>query len=93
MADNINDTMNSIDNKMGVIINLLMKKEEMSIKEKVALLENISISYKEAARIIGISEKHYGKEKSLLSKGKNNKTQNIDGVNIGNEGENGTGTK
>ena len=62
MADNINDTLNSIDNKMGVIINLLMKKEEMSIKEKVALLENISISYKEAARIIGISEKHYGKE-------------------------------
>lgn len=68
------ELLGSMNNKLSVIINLLMKKEEMSIKEKVALLENVPISYKEAAQILGISEKHYSKEKSLL---KNNTNKNI----------------
>jgi len=71
--ENDGDVLNSINNKLSVLINLLLKEKEMSIKEKVALLENISISYKEAAQILGISEKHYSKEKSLL---KNKKGEN-----------------
>ncbi len=70
MTNNNEDVLNSINNKLGVMINLLMRKEEMSVKDKVALMENVPISYKEAAQIIGISEKYYSKEKSLLNKAK-----------------------
>jgi len=63
-----------VDSKLSIIINLLMQKEDMSIKEKVALLENVSLSYKDAAKVLGISEKHYSKEKSLL---KNNKKEGV----------------
>ena len=86
--NNNEDVLNSINNKLSVVINLLMRKEEMSVKDKVALMENIPISYKEAAQIIGISEKHYSKEKSLL-KNKNNKKDSNEGGEI----ENGIGTE
>ncbi len=69
-----------------------MRKEEMSIKDKVALMENVTISYKDAAQIIGISEKHYSKEKSLLNKVKKKQSSNTEsegGTSSGNGTEQG----
>jgi len=66
----------SLNSKLSIIINLLMRKEDINVKDKVALLENVNISYKEASKILGISEKHYSKEKSLL---KRRSTKNNDG--------------
>lgn len=62
------EILTSLNSKLSIIINLLMRKEKLNVKDKVALLENINISYKEASKILGISEKHYSKEKSLLKK-------------------------
>jgi hypothetical protein len=67
------DFMISLDSKLSIIINLLMRKEDLSIKDKVALVDSVSLSYKDASKIIGISETHYAKEKSLLKKRDPNK--------------------
>ena len=72
MLSVLKEYLSLVDSKLSIIINLLMKKEEMSIKDKVAMLENVSLSYKDAAKVLGISEQHYSKEKSLL---KNNKKE------------------
>ena len=55
----------SIDRKLSAIISLLLQKECPSVKQKVIALSNTPLSNKESADIIGISDKHFGKEKSL----------------------------
>lgn len=71
----------SLDNKLTLLVNLLMRKEELSIKDKVVLTDNMSLSNKDASKILGISESHYAKEKSLLKKRIPNNDRNIDDVN------------
>ena len=62
------DVLTSLDNKLSLIVNLLLRKEELTIKDKVALIDNVSLSNTDASRILGISETHFAKEKSLLKK-------------------------
>ena len=89
--NNSDDVLNAISNKLTVMVNLLMKKEEMSVKEKVALMDSLKLPNRDASQIIGISETHYAKEKSLLNKGKNNKNLNSNN-NLGGL-DNGIGTE
>ena len=89
MVNNNDDILNSINNKLNVIINLFMRKEEMSVKDKVTLMDSLNLPNKDAAQSIGISETHYRKEKCLL-KNKNNKKKDS---NEGGEIENGIGTE
>jgi len=49
MANNNDDILNSINNKLSVLVHLLMKKEEMSVKEKVAFMDSLNISNKDAS--------------------------------------------
>jgi len=90
MANNNDDILNAISNKLTVMVNLLMKKEEMSVKEKVALMDSLKLPNRDASQIIGITETHYAKEKSLLNKGKNlNSNNKRGGLDHGNGTEQG----
>lgn len=90
MANN-DDALNAINNKLSVIVNLLMKKEEMSVKEKVAFMDGLNMPNKDASQIIRITENHYKVEKSLLNKkSKNNEKANSTN-NISGELQNGKG--
>lgn len=62
------EIMMALDCKLSLIAALLIRKEESSIKDKVALADSVSLSNKDASRILGISESHFAKEKSLLKK-------------------------
>lgn len=62
------EIMAALDSKLSLIAALLIRKEESSIKERVALADSVSLSNKDASRILGISESHFAKEKSLLKK-------------------------
>jgi hypothetical protein len=58
-----------MDGKLDVIISLILAERPIAVKDKIVLLANFSIGNKDISRILGISESHVKKEKSLAKKG------------------------
>lgn len=71
MKQNNND---SVEKKLNAIIALLNeinnRDQKITLKQNVGRLTALGLSNKDVARILGISEKHVSKEKSL-AQGKN----------------------
>lgn len=73
------ELLESINRRLDALIFLLLRKEELSVKENVAILSGTSLSNKEGAGILGITEKHYAKEK-CLAKNKKEKESRLGGI-------------
>lgn len=66
--DKLEQLLMEISRKLSILIRLSLKDEELTIKEGVKLLSQFDLSNKEISQILGISEKHVAKEKSLIKK-------------------------
>ena len=57
-----------LSKRIEVLLSLEMIKQEMKLNEKIKFLNNFELDNKSIARILGISENHVAKEKSLMKK-------------------------
>lgn len=58
-----------MNNKLGVLISLSLIGTDMNLREKIIMLANAGLKNSEIAKILGISQMHAAKEKSLAKKG------------------------
>lgn len=68
MKNETEKLLGEISKKLSVLIKLFLIEKELTVREKIKLLAEFNFSNKEIANILGISEKHVSKEKSLLKK-------------------------
>lgn len=69
MTNELEKNLKEINSKLSVLISLQLLKENFSVKEKVAILVRAGVDNQSISKILGISEKHVSKEKSLMKRG------------------------
>lgn len=57
-----------LNKKIDVLIALSILDKNIKTNEKVVLLERLSLDNKDISKILGISESHVRKEKSLMKR-------------------------
>ena len=71
MSD-IEQIFQEINSKLSVLISLSLVDKEISLKQRIIILSNTGLKNSEIAKILGISQVHVAKEKSLAKKGGKN---------------------
>jgi len=69
MSD-LEDTFQEINDKLSVLISLALIDRDISLRQKITLMANTGLKNAEIAKILGITQIHVAKEKSLAKKGR-----------------------
>lgn len=68
MVNEINNILENINSKLGVLIALGLEEKLLSLNKKIKMMSESGMGNQEISKILGISPIHVAKEKSLLKK-------------------------
>jgi len=71
MSD-IEEIFQEINSKLSVLISLSLMEKDVSLRQRIIVMANAGLKNVEIAKILGISQVHVAKEKSLAKKGEKN---------------------